>query len=976
MSFYTSLTGLNAATTELAVTSNNIANSATAGFKRSSASFGDIFATSPLQRASAVVGQGVALKEVSQEFSQGFVQFSSNSLDLAITGDGFFPLESADGTKIYTRNGAFMLNEQNQMVNAAGQALQSLPVDSTNKADFSQPPSALSIPRQTVSEFRATTEVELGLNLPSDVEPITAIFSPNKPDSYHRTTSLTVYGASGSQHLATIYYVKTQNASADNPTNKWQTYVYIDGEQVDPELIQSTDTGGDEFFVNKYGELKTRSELEFLQKNSSDSSQYLVTQGTIYRKYSYDMLSDPIKSAPATLVVQSIASDTRDALALAGGSNGVDLSAKTRAQMRDLFQLSVDGSAYVSVGLENLAGRVGNDALSGQEIASELTKVINERFGDGREFDLSDFIDTAGASTGVTLNLTRDYDQGDANKITLAVNLGEVLALAKTAGDIDIDFTDRMLSPEQLSTALNKYLKAGYGNTIPANMNDFEVEYDFARQGFRFTQDGENSLHVTTTGVQSAFAVENVDLTGADSLAEIDPVGASDNDPAIKLLGNIIPNGDLIRETRDQRNGITVTFSDGRFNIASGTTGDSSSIAIRNFTDSSGTVQANELGTTLFGLDYDATKTDSENTMSVVEETSAVANRPAVRGQISSPAIVTGNQMGVDPRAPFAVTIDNRSVTVIVDNISAQVQLDLGDYSIGTFTQELEKKINLMADALGRQVSGVKVEFDDTSSSLKFTGATATDSSFLQIAGSADFGLEDVDSAFGTTSTYIQLAADKQGASTPLFVFQDRVGNWIETTEKGDFDDVNIPQWTPIFLDKGELTFNTSGTLVSPVNEVSLASSEITGNQIALNYSESTQFNSPFAVLSQSQNGAPEGDLVGVNIGEDGLVVASYSNGSQKSLGKIILANFASPKGLRQVGNSGFVSTSESGEPDVGEPGAAGYGTIRAGATERSNVDLTAELVNLITAQRNFQANAKAIETSSTLTSTIINMRG
>jgi flagellar hook-basal body protein len=128
--------------------------------------------------------------------------------------------------------------------------------------------------------------------------------------------------------------------------------------------------------------------------------------------------------------------------------------------------------------------------------------------------------------------------------------------------------------------------------------------------------------------------------------------------------------------------------------------------------------------------------------------------------------------------------------------------------------------------------------------------------------------------------------------------------------------------------------------------------------------------------LSQSQNGAPEGDLVGVNIGDDGLVVASYSNGSQKSLGKIILANFATPKGLRQVGDTSYYATSVSGDATLGEPGAAGFGTIRAGARERSNVDLTAELVDLITAQRNFQANAKAIETSSSLTQTIIQIRG
>jgi len=90
----------------------------------------------------------------------------------------------------------------------------------------------------------------------------------------------------------------------------------------------------------------------------------------------------------------------------------------------------------------------------------------------------------------------------------------------------------------------------------------------------------------------------------------------------------------------------------------------------------------------------------------------------------------------------------------------------------------------------------------------------------------------------------------------------------------------------------------------------------------------------------------------------------------------LILANFANPNGLKQVGNANYVSTATSGSPVLGQAGSDGYGTIQGGALERANVDLTEELVNLITAQRNFQANAKAIETSSTLTQTIINIRG
>ena len=1012
MSFYTSLTGLNAATTELAVTSNNIANSATAGFKRSTASFGDIFATSPLQRAAAVVGQGVALKEVAQEFSQGFVQFSANSLDLAITGDGFFPLQSSDGSRTFTRNGQFMLNEQNQMVNSAGQALLSLPVDSTNKADFSQPPSALAIPRQTVSEFRASTEVELGLNLPSNVEPITDVFNPNKPETYHRTTSLTVFGASGSQHLATVYYVKTQAATSENPLNKWQTYVYIDGEQVDPALIQASDSGGDQFFVNKYGEIKTKSELEYLQKTASNSSEYLVTQGTVYRKFSYDMLSDPIQSTPAALQLRAASPDDVAKLSLAGGSNGLDLSSKTRSDLRNMLQISVDGSDFVSIGLEHLVGKEGVSELSGQEIANELQNVIQERFGDGKKFDVSAYWDgTANtpASTGVTLDITRDL--GESNQSFLQVDVGDVIDAAIAAGDIVMSGDDgQMVSPEEFAYAMNKYFSSGYdldgngtndtptgvgtegnvadGAATTRSFGDLKFEYDFARQAMRITQSGDDTLHLSTDAAvnNELFGAANLALAGGATAQDRDAalvagataLASADGDKAIVLTNSMIPAGDNLQEQRNQRYGITVSFSDGSFVIGSGTTGDGSSISIRNVAslDNNGNADtANATGEELFGLGVEQGTPESENTISVAEALSAVANRPAVRGQASMPAIVQGNQMGIDPSKPFEVTEDNRSLTVIVDNISSQILLDVGQYSVGDFTTELENKINLMADKLGRQVSGVQVEFNSESSSLRFTGSTATDDSFLQVAGSADFGLEDVSPAFGTTSTYIQLSPDTQG-TTPLYVYQDRQGEWTETTDKGTFDENDIPNWSPIFLDRGELTFDTSGTLVSPVGESVLKSATIIGNDINVDYGGSTQFNSPFAVLNQSQNGAPEGDLVGVNIGEDGLVVASYSNGSQKSLGKIILANFATPKGLRQVGNSGFTATSQSGEAKLGEPGAAGFGTIRAGATERSNVDLTAELVALITAQRNFQANAKAIETSSTLTQTIIQMRG
>ena len=956
MSFYTSLTGLNAATTQLAVTSNNIANSGTGGFKRSDTDFGDIFATSPLEKASSVVGRGVSLKEVSQEFSQGNIEFSANSLDLAITGDGFFPLESSDGTKIFTRNGAFMLNEQNQMVNSAGQALQSLPVDSTNKADFGVAPSALTIPRATVSEFLPTTQVELGLNLPSEVTPITATFNPDKPETYHKTTSLTVYGTSGSANLATIYYVKTANATADSPFNKWQTYVYIDDKPVDTALIQASDTAGDQYFINKYGELKTRSELLELQSTSADSEKYLITQGTLYKKYSYDVLSEPTPSVPASAKLM-IGDDTTyaDDLNLTNNSDGVDFTAFTREQLEGIFTLNIDDSTPVSIGLEHLAGT--QTPLSGAEIAFELTNIINERFGDGKKFDLS-------AASSQSLTIRRGVDGAQTITLDIPTVLAQYTSVAADAAG-----WDGIVAAEPLAFAIHQALANS------ADFSDISVSYDFANQGFRFIQAGSSTdpLYLNSGSPATGNNVFGLPAQKTYDAADPSTFGTQllplDRDEADTLLRGVLPNGTNICATRDQRFGMKVTYSEGAFTISSGTTGDTSSLAI-NLAAADGTLATDAkrtLATEMFGI--------SELGNVIEPETSQIYNVPAVRGQVSTPAVVTGNPMGIDPRKSFSVNADNRSMTVIIDSISAQIELIEGLYSIGTFTEHLQEKINLMADSLGRSVSGITVSYQDATETLQITGSTTTDNSFIQVAGHADWGLENINPGFGSASTFIELFPDTRGTST-VYVTQTKDGDWVETTDGGEFDSNDVPYWTPIFLDKGELTFDTSGSLVSPVAGVKLESAGITGGDITLNYDNSTQFNSPFSVLSQSQNGAPEGDLVGVNIGDDGLVVASYSNGSQKSLGKIILANFATPKGLRQVGDTSYYATSVSGEATYGEPGSAGFGTIRAGARERSNVDLTAELVDLITAQRNFQANAKAIETSSSLTQTIIQIRG
>src|SRR5689334_19700136 len=224
MPFRLALSGLNAAQSDLTVTANNIANVATTGFKGSRAEFADLFASSQQGVSATAIGNGVKVANVSQQFTQGNIDFTDNSLDLALSGTGFFAIND-NGALSYTRSGAFQVDNNGYVVNSKGQRLQVYP-PLANGGFNTGGLGDLSL-STGVSAPNATTSVNALLNLPANATPpTTATFDPTDTSSFNNATSLTIYDSLGAAHTASMYYVKTATP------NQWQTYLYVDGTQV------------------------------------------------------------------------------------------------------------------------------------------------------------------------------------------------------------------------------------------------------------------------------------------------------------------------------------------------------------------------------------------------------------------------------------------------------------------------------------------------------------------------------------------------------------------------------------------------------------------------------------------------------------------------------------------------------------------------------------------------------------------------
>jgi flagellar hook protein FlgE len=179
----------------------------------------------------------------------------------------------------------------------------------------------------------------------------------------------------------------------------------------------------------------------------------------------------------------------------------------------------------------------------------------------------------------------------------------------------------------------------------------------------------------------------------------------------------------------------------------------------------------------------------------------------------------------------------------------------------------------------------------------------------------------------------------------------------------------------------GNLAFTSSGAIDTTATTLPFAMSApvttgaTTPLAFGLDFTGSTQFGSAFGVNDLTQDGFASGRLTGFSVSGDGTIMGRYSNGQSRAQGQVVLGNFNNPQGLQPLGGNQWAETSASGQPQVGAPGTGTLGALQSGAVEESNVDLTAELVEMITAQRVYQANAQTIKTQDSVLQTLVNLR-
>ncbi|AIO40146.1 flagellar hook protein FlgE [Burkholderia sp. AU19243] len=310
----------------------------------------------------------------------------------------------------------------------------------------------------------------------------------------------------------------------------------------------------------------------------------------------------------------------------------------------------------------------------------------------------------------------------------------------------------------------------------------------------------------------------------------------------------------------------------------------------------------------------------------------------------------------------------------------------------GTFQRD---KNGFIVDSQGRNLMGYTANAGgviNTAQTVPLQAPTTNIAPTATTKISAQFNLNSQDTvptktpfnAADTTtynySTSIQVYDSLGGSqAVNMYFVKSAAGTWeaYAGVQGGTTTDLG----TVTFDSSGAIQSTTTGTPATPTASlgqfqftVPTTDGSATPQQLTLDMTGTTQYGGKDGVNNLAQDGYASGTLTTFSIGADGKLTGNYSNGQTAVLGQIVLANFNNPNGLVNLGGNQYAESSASGVPQISSPGSTNHGSLQGSALENSNVDLTSQLVNLITAQRNYQANAQTIKTQQTVDQTLINL--
>jgi len=489
---------------------------------------------------------------------------------------------------------------------------------------------------------------------------------------------------------------------------------------------------------------------------------------------------------------------------------------------------------------------------------------------------------------------------------------------------------------------------AAVSNGYPAQSGDFT------------DPDGDLLTYTSARGATAADTASELNaLQGVSATAQTDLVLSSftnSNGNANIVINGVTLTGDSLEDIQDEINALTNTTLPGITATVDPVTG--ATLAITSTTGDDLTVSL--------------TSIDDGDGVTVLGDTDAPAQTLEV--DAAGDGIVLGNVAAEDNSV-----IVGGVLNVVLDEgftmSNAQPQ------SVGLF--QALNNTTAFTDVVLNQFDPSDQTTYNSATSMTVYDSLGNPHVMTQYFVKQEYDQNDPATASNHWKMYVQIDGEEVGdpdtsLAPPQNILPTRAEYDVYFNEDGSLnrlltDDMLISNWTP--LDENGQPNGALGPQNVLAGGTSIIPDPPTSSNLIIDLTGTTQFGADFAVNDSNQDGYATGRLSGLSIDDSGIIFARFTNGESQVLGQVVLASFANQQGLQPVGDSMWVENYESGPPNVGTPGSAALGAIQSGALEESNVDLSEQLVNLIIAQRNFQASAKTIETADQVTQTIINLR-